>query len=127
MANKAWQLPELISALPIISDIEFAIILLNQPIDTECLVFQKLFKAAKVRICADGGANQLYNSLSHSDSSKDFKEYLPEYICGDLDSLSSSVEAVYRKQVKYSLVVWLSHCDLGSSNSSRSLSKFNRS
>lgn len=46
---------------------------------------------AKYRICADGGANRLYDSLSEQDR----RRYLPDLIKGDLDSLRQDVEAFY--------------------------------
>lgn len=55
---------------------------------------------AKLRICADGGANRLLDAVHDSASSREKIEndatYLPEMIIGDLDSLRPAVQDFYR-------------------------------
>ncbi|KAL5034573.1 thiamine pyrophosphokinase, variant 2 [Batrachochytrium dendrobatidis] len=46
-----------------------------------------------VRICADGGANRLYDTLGTDELRK---RYLPDCICGDLDSLRPQVRQFYQ-------------------------------
>jgi thiamine pyrophosphokinase len=46
----------------------------------------------KLKVCADGGTNRLYDSLSESERAM----YIPDFIVGDLDSLRSDVAAYYQ-------------------------------
>ncbi|KTW31362.1 thiamine pyrophosphokinase [Pneumocystis carinii B80] len=74
---------------------KYAIIILNQPLSLEYDKFLVLWEKASLKICADGGANQLYMLY------KDNPHILPDYIIGDMDSLSSFVlEAYSSKGVK---------------------------
>jgi thiamine pyrophosphokinase len=72
-----------------------ALIILNQPIDEKNEGFLKLlWSKSSVRLCADGAANRLYEwSIRHN-----FElNYVPDYICGDLDSLRPEVKEFYIK------------------------------
>ena len=51
--------------------------------------FDKLWEVSNERICADGGANRLYNYS---------KDYIPNRIRGDLDSLDPMVKKYYQEQ-----------------------------
>jgi thiamine pyrophosphokinase len=80
-------------------------ILLNSPsMQAEVDSLIHLWDSFDFTICADGGANRLYDGLKslekvqnglNSDSALCSK-YVPTYIKGDLDSLRSDVEAFYR-------------------------------
>ncbi|XP_058083025.1 thiamine pyrophosphokinase 1-like isoform X2 [Magnolia sinica] len=56
-------------------------------------------RAAKLRLCADGGANRLYDEmpglLSHEDPSDVRRRYKPDIIKGDMDSIRSEVQEFY--------------------------------
>ena len=52
----------------------------------------KLWGHASLKICADGAANRLYDSLSSDDRCT----MLPDMIRGDLDSLRGDVGSYYR-------------------------------
>lgn len=52
-------------------------------------IFDCLWKISSVRIAADGGANRLYTYC---------KDYIPDQICGDLDSMKQSVRTYYEVQ-----------------------------
>lgn len=58
-------------------------------------------RAASLRVCADGGANRLYDELPRmlpgrpADTVR--AQYLPNIIKGDLDSLRPDVAAFYRR------------------------------
>lgn len=62
--------------------------------------------AAKLRFCADGGANRLYDRFvggrdgSSLDGQVDQEAWLPDLILGDLDSLREDVRAYYKQQVR---------------------------
>ena len=43
-------------------------------------------------LCADGAANRLHDGLSEVDSNT----YIPDVICGDLDSIRTDVQSFYR-------------------------------
>lgn len=56
--------------------------------------------AAHFRVCADGGADRLFNHLGSFDDSDGGtaelrKQYRPDVIIGDLDSLSDHVQKFY--------------------------------
>lgn len=67
-----------------------AMIILNQPI-TRLDTLRRAWAASSVRLCADGGANRLYDALSPSER----EIMLPTIIKGDLDSLRPDVRAYY--------------------------------
>lgn len=56
--------------------------------------FSHLWQQSSLRVCADGAANRLHDSLS--DSARD--QMLPDLIMGDLDSLRPDVESYYRER-----------------------------
>ena len=53
-------------------------------------VLLRLWNHSKFRVCADGGANRLFDSLSNPAA------FIPDLIIGDLDSLRDDVEEFYR-------------------------------
>lgn len=71
-----------------------ALLVLNQEINVPS-IFLKLWDTFKIRVCADGGANRLYDFFKDNES--DRTKYLPDYIIGDFDSLKPEVEDYYRK------------------------------
>ncbi|GAA6006574.1 hypothetical protein JCM10207_004979 [Rhodosporidiobolus poonsookiae] len=88
-----------------------ALVILNSPLPPQPL-FRKLWAAASVRYCADGGANRLFDRfvkgkgrVSEHDSEEwdaevDGKEenWLPDLVLGDLDSLKPEVRAYYEEK-----------------------------
>ena len=52
----------------------------------------KLWDNFNVKICADGGANRLYDGLLPEKRGL----YLPDFIIGDLDSMRDDVEEYYK-------------------------------
>ncbi|CAG8450004.1 3269_t:CDS:2 [Ambispora leptoticha] len=71
----------------------YALIILNQPISSGML--DLVWNNAKLRICADGGANRLYDAVK---GTKNENRYIPAYICGDLDSLRCEVKEFYESK-----------------------------
>ncbi|KAH3688337.1 hypothetical protein WICPIJ_000675 [Wickerhamomyces pijperi] len=66
-----------------------ALLILNQKIDIPN--FSKLWSRYDLKVCADGGANRLYD---YSKSNR----YIPDFIIGDLDSLRDEVKSYYASQ-----------------------------
>ncbi|KAH6868090.1 thiamine pyrophosphokinase [Alternaria rosae] len=69
------------------------LLILNQPI-AHFTAFSRLWKHTGYRICADGGANRLYDMLK-DDLIAQREQYLPDMIHGDLDSLRDDVRDYY--------------------------------
>lgn len=69
------------------------LLILNQKVNIS-LMFPKLWRLYKLRVCADGGANRLYEFFNDNVSAR--ARYLPDYIIGDFDSLKPEVEQYYR-------------------------------
>ncbi|KAK3990833.1 thiamine pyrophosphokinase 1 [Cladorrhinum sp. PSN332] len=71
---------------------EFALIVLNQPIDEHLSVMKRLWDNASIRVAADGGTNSLYEAAGkHGDNSLDNLQV----IIGDLDSLDPVAREYY--------------------------------
>eukprot|EP00471_Norrisiella_sphaerica_P006904 CAMPEP_0184486954 /NCGR_PEP_ID=MMETSP0113_2-20130426/8816_1 /TAXON_ID=91329 /ORGANISM="Norrisiella sphaerica, Strain BC52" /LENGTH=330 /DNA_ID=CAMNT_0026869045 /DNA_START=282 /DNA_END=1274 /DNA_ORIENTATION=+ len=72
-----------------------ALILLNTPFDPNLVwLIRNLWGRVNVVVCADGAANRLY---SLTESTQDDK-YVPDYVCGDLDSTKPEVADYYRSK-----------------------------
>jgi thiamine pyrophosphokinase len=56
-------------------------------------ILKRLWDNSYIKICADGGANRLYDSLKPENI---VSNYIPNYIVGDLDSLRDDVRDFYR-------------------------------
>ncbi|QLL30682.1 hypothetical protein HG536_0A04970 [Torulaspora globosa] len=69
------------------------LLILNQKINIPS-VFLKLWGLFKLKVCADGGANRLYDFFDGNEPARAY--YLPDYIIGDFDSLKPEVEQYYR-------------------------------
>ncbi len=67
-----------------------ALLILNQPIVIPR--FKALWDNFQLKICGDGGANQLFKLFT---TDEERKLYLPHYIIGDLDSLENDVRSWY--------------------------------
>jgi uncharacterized Rossmann fold enzyme len=67
------------------------LIIINSP-SVDFNIVEKLWKHTDIKICADGGANRLFTGIKH-DQRKDF---IPNYIVGDLDSLENHVRDYYQ-------------------------------
>ena len=74
--------------------IPFVLIILNQPINENNERYLRiLWSKSCLRVCADGAANRVYEW-----SKRYYEElnYVPHYICGDLDSLRSEIGEFYK-------------------------------
>jgi len=68
-----------------------ALIILNQPITKENEAkLMKLWSNSTVKFCVDGGTNRLFDWCEEKGL-----DYVPEYICGDLDSVKESILNYY--------------------------------
>lgn len=73
-----------------------ALVILNQQITKQNeMHLKRLWKNASVKLCVDGGANQLYNWAFDNNCLQDFK---PDYICGDLDSVEPKVQGYFQNK-----------------------------
>ncbi|GAA5834870.1 hypothetical protein JCM11251_002047 [Rhodosporidiobolus azoricus] len=106
-AVKPWDTYSLLSHPHDSSDQPNALIVLNSPLPPQPL-FRKLWAAASVRYCADGGANRLFERFVKGkgkaeagedgwDEEVDGEEqnWLPDLVLGDLDSLREDVRTYY--------------------------------
>jgi thiamine pyrophosphokinase len=90
---------------------EYAMIILNAPIARPpSPLFDKLWKSACYRVCADGGANRLLlantrllstpatdpNDDVHRNSNSNNSYYIPDVITGDLDSLTETAKNFFQ-------------------------------
>ncbi|XXG54146.1 hypothetical protein AAC387_Pa03g2099 [Persea americana] len=76
----------------------YALVVLNQPLPRFTPL---LWKHAQLRLCADGGANRLYDEmpalLPHEDLLDVRHRYKPDIIKGDMDSIRPEVQEFYIK------------------------------
>ncbi|KAG5561142.1 hypothetical protein RHGRI_004230 [Rhododendron griersonianum] len=76
----------------------YALVLLNQPLPRFTPL---LWRHAQLRICADGGANRVYDELPqllpHEDVPDLRNRYKPDIIKGDMDSVRQEVKDFYAK------------------------------
>lgn len=81
-----------------VAEQQLAVVLLNWTLPT---LTPLLWSKATLRVCADGGANRLYDELPHMLPGRSADavraQYLPTFIKGDLDSLRPDVAAFYRQ------------------------------
>jgi len=76
---------------------KFAFILLNQPItDINEAYFLKLWSKSVIKLCADGAANRLYEWNVSRGHLRNIN-LIPDYICGDLDSIKPEIKEYYQK------------------------------
>ncbi|XP_023515266.1 thiamine pyrophosphokinase 1 isoform X1 [Cucurbita pepo subsp. pepo] len=77
----------------------YALVLLNQSLPKFTPL---LWKHAKLRLCADGGANRVFDELPlllpHQDATDIRNSYKPDVIRGDMDSIRTEVLEFYAKQ-----------------------------
>ena len=102
-----WEPFEAFQSLEV-SEKNLALIILNQPISVNNdLKLVKLWRKSVVRFCVDGGANQFSDwkkrllSKPNKFSEKDYQEiqqFNPDYICGDFDSIDSSIIENYKSK-----------------------------
>ncbi|RIA97986.1 thiamine pyrophosphokinase 1-like protein [Glomus cerebriforme] len=85
-----WKIKEFLDKKERFKGSPYILIILNQPIKCRDDIFHILWENAHLRICADGGANQLYDTFKGI--------YIPNYIRGDLDSLRDDVRKFYYSQ-----------------------------
>uniref|UniRef100_A0A7S1ZSZ4 N-acetyltransferase domain-containing protein n=1 Tax=Ditylum brightwellii TaxID=49249 RepID=A0A7S1ZSZ4_9STRA len=76
---------------------KIALVILNTPMSSPpSSIFTHLWNMASFHVCADGGANRLYDATITKDNEDN--KYIPELIRGDLDSLRSNVESFYKSK-----------------------------
>ena len=79
---------------------KIAMIILN----TDCTgeLFNHIWNYSDIHICADGGANRIYDTIVSKEEDQQFTtmemNFIPEYIKGDLDSLRSDARRFYESK-----------------------------
>ena len=81
-----------------------ALVILNQPITKEN-ESKLIYLNSKIRFCVDGGTNRLHewclekaklNRQNNNNlSSEYYDQYVPDFICGDLDSIDHQIKTLY--------------------------------
>jgi thiamine pyrophosphokinase len=79
-----------------------ALIICNMPIESNVFassssVFQRLWNTSNFRVCADGGANRLYDASVGSALGNIATDCIPDLICGDFDSIQPHVLEYYQR------------------------------
>lgn len=99
-AGQDWNIGELLAPVVLGAQrVPYALVLLNTPIPREhWKAFIRLWKNASFRVCADGAANRILDSVGH-DAWSDLP--LPSLICGDLDSVRDEVRQFFENQVSH--------------------------
>jgi thiamine pyrophosphokinase len=82
-----WRLPMSLAA----TEQNYSLLILNRPIPFRFDVFARLWKNAKMKICASGGANRLYEFVPEEER----KNFVPDAIVGSLETLLPHVEKHY--------------------------------
>ncbi|VAH26450.1 unnamed protein product [Triticum turgidum subsp. durum] len=77
----------------------YTLVVLNQQLPR---FMPRLWAQAKMRICADGGANRIFDEMSQMTNDLDRNSYIhmyiPEIIEGDMDSIRPEVKRYYSSQ-----------------------------
>ncbi|CAF0926617.1 unnamed protein product [Didymodactylos carnosus] len=80
------------------SQLSYGIIILNHARDSlDKLLTKPLWKNAKIRGCADGGANMLKDFTFKLVNADEKNHFIPDYISGDMDSITSTTKNYYAK------------------------------
>lgn len=74
------------------------LLILNQRIELEKPVFERLWQQYTIRVCADGGANRLHDYLGEDVA------YLPDLVVGDMDSIRPAVLQYYARSPKTTVI-----------------------
>lgn len=77
---------------------KFVLVILNRRISCDREVVLSLWNRASLKILVDGGANRWVSFLEAGNLSTSEKKYLPDFITGDLDSISQAVLDHYKSQ-----------------------------
>ncbi|KAI0510364.1 hypothetical protein KFK09_010965 [Dendrobium nobile] len=89
-------LPSSVEIADALSSPAYALVVLNQPLPRFTPL---LWERAKLRVCADGGANRVFDGMPELFPDKDPGEvrfkYKPDAIKGDLDSIRAEVKDFY--------------------------------
>lgn len=98
---REWDLGEILAPVAKgTTRVPFALVLLNTPIPRDhWRAFLRLWRHASFRVCADGGANRLLDSVGTGAWSGSSDLPLPNQICGDLDSLREDVRDFFVQRV----------------------------
>ncbi|WFD40892.1 ribonuclease Z [Malassezia japonica] len=100
VSPREWDLGEILAPVAKgTTRVPFALVLLNTPIPRDhWRAFLRLWRHASFRVCADGGANRLLDSVGTGAWSGSSDLPLPNQICGDLDSLREDVRDFFAQR-----------------------------
>jgi len=86
-AEVFWRVP----FSPQVTEGDFSLVIVNRPIPLHFNTFSSLWQNARVKICASGGANRLYDFVPESER----KDFVPDCIKGSLETVLPHVHNFY--------------------------------
>lgn len=94
-----WNVSQLLQPVATATaDARYAVVMLNTPLPADQqAAFERLWQGATVRVCADGAANRLLDTLGEARLST---LALPTAVVGDLDSIRPDVRAFFEARVR---------------------------
>eukprot|EP00794_Sanderia_malayensis_P003788 gene3788-4311_t len=88
-----WQHHTPLNYLKENSGVKICLLLLNRPLEKYLSILKNIWNSALIKVCADGALNRLNDALG-----TDEDRYIPDYVCGDFDSVCPNLLELYEKR-----------------------------